>query len=100
MGDIQAAYIRITKVFQESPEGGEPVVAGLGAASASVRQPCQPFFNYGAAETFPTEFFRGDPPYALTLQKAKKLLSGMFSFFNKRYLHQFQNVKAHRLYIR
>ena len=39
-------------------------------------------------------------PYALTLQKAKKLLSGMFSFFNKSYLHQFQNVKAHRLYIR
>ena len=39
-------------------------------------------------------------PYALTLQKVKKLLSGMFSFFNKRYLHQFQNVKAHRLYIR
>ena len=42
---------------------------------------------------------QGDAPYALTLQKAKKLLSGMFSFFNKRYLHQFQNVKAHRLYI-
>ena len=41
----------------------------------------------------------GKVPYALTLQKAKKLLSGMFSFFNKRYLHQFQNVKAHRLYI-
>ena len=43
---------------------------------------------------------RGKAPYALTLQKAKKLLSGMFSFFNKSYLHQFQNVKAHRLYIR
>lgn len=42
----------------------------------------------------------GQSPYALTLQKAKKLLSGMFSFFNKSYLHQFQNVKAHRLYIR
>ena len=41
----------------------------------------------------------GISPYALTLQKAKKLLSGMFSFFNKSYLHQFQNVKAHRLYI-
>ena len=43
---------------------------------------------------------RVQTPYALTLQKAKKLLSGMFSFFNKSYLHQFQNVKAHRLYIR
>ena len=42
----------------------------------------------------------GEKTYALTLQKAKKLLSGMFSFFNKSYLHQFQNVKAHRLYIR
>lgn len=42
----------------------------------------------------------GFAAYALTLQKAKKLLSGMFSFFNKSYLHQFQNVKAHRLYIR
>ncbi len=42
----------------------------------------------------------GEAPYALTLQKAKKLLSVMFSFFNKSYLHQFQNVKAHRLYIR
>ena len=39
-------------------------------------------------------------PYALTLQKSKKLLSGMFSFFNKSYLHQFQNVKALSLYIR
>ncbi len=39
-------------------------------------------------------------PYALTLQKAKKLLSGMFSFFNKSYLHHSRMFKAHRSYIR
>ena len=41
----------------------------------------------------------GLTPYALTFQKTKELLSDIFSFFNKRYLHQFQNIKGHRLYI-
>ena len=54
---------------------------------------------YGTIACYDRMIIQGYIPYALTLQKVKKLLSGMFSFFNKRYLHQFQNVKAHRLYI-
>lgn len=73
-----------------------------------IRALTQPEQKYTYAQSMQLEgqtgcigHLRGDfAPYALTLQKTKKLLSGMFSFFNKSYLHQFQNVKAHRLYIR